>query len=78
MATIKLEIVVDDTELDNACEFMGAKDRETIDAIKRDFLEGDRVLDFGLIKNPQKRYYHTNGLLGILITVQENISDDTQ
>jgi hypothetical protein len=73
MATLNVDIIIDDNELSNAIQFLGALP-ERVDQIKEEYLSGKICIDFSKIKNDQKRYYHTNGVTALLITIQEELN----
>lgn len=74
MATINVVIEVDDRELEGALKFLGAN--ETTAAVMREELTSDIIrLDLRKITDPQKRYYHTNGLTAMMVSVQDDIKN---
>lgn len=72
MAKMLVELTIDDDELTNAIKFLGSTD-EGVKAIKDEYLTGVVRMDLTRIKDAQKRYYHTNGLTAMLISVQDEI-----
>jgi len=72
MAKVLVEINVDDAELTSAIKFLGSTE-ENVQSIKDEYVSGVVQLDLTLITDPQKRYYHTNGLTAMLISVKDDI-----
>lgn len=72
MAKFLVEFEIDDKELANAVKFLGSTD-EGVQAIKDEYLTGVIRMDLRQVMDDQKRYYHTNGLTAMLISVQDEI-----
>lgn len=73
MTELQVTFRFDDNELDQAIKFLGASE-ENISLVKQDFFSKSVVLDMAKIKADMNRHYHTNGLVAMLITVQEEIN----
>lgn len=72
MAKFIVEFEIDDEELTGAVKFLGSTDAG-VKAIKDEYLTGIIRMDLRRITDAQKRYYHTNGLTAMLISVQDEI-----
>lgn len=77
MAKVTVEIEIDDAELSGAVRFLGANSDDAVQRIKDEYLTGVVRMDLRLIADDQKRYYHTNGLTAMLISVQDDITKST-
>lgn len=73
MAKFLVEFEIDDAELTQAIKFLGANDAG-VQSIKDEYLSGVIRMDLRRITDDQKRYYHTNGLTAMLVSVQDEIT----
>lgn len=72
MAKFTVHFEIDDEELSNAVKFLGSTE-ENVQPLKDEYLSGTFTMDLRKVSDPQKRYYHTNGLTAMLISVQDEI-----
>jgi hypothetical protein len=73
MAKFLVEFEIEDAELTQAIKFLGSTDAG-VQAIKDEYLSGVIRMDLRRITDDQKRYYHTNGLTAMLVSVQDEIT----
>jgi len=74
MAKLMVEIDVEDQELEGALKFLGAN-AMAAPIMREELTSGTIYLDLRRITDPQKRYYHTNGLTAMMISVQDDIKN---
>lgn len=74
MAKFTVHFEIDDEELSNAVRFLGAKTDADVQAIKDEYMTGAFTMDLRKVTDQQKRYYHTNGLSAMIISVQDEIT----
>lgn len=72
MAKFTVHFEIDDQELTKAVKFLGSTDAG-VQAIKDEYLTGVFTMDLRKVTDDQKRYYHTNGLTAMLISIQDEI-----
>jgi hypothetical protein len=72
MANLTVSIEIDDAELDKAIGFVysGAKDERVLAAIKQEYFKSQISIDLTKLQNQDERNYHTNGLVAILVSLQ--------
>lgn len=75
MHELQITFRFDQAELDKALRFIGATD-ETLPLIKEDFFTRPAVIDLSKVAEPERRAYHTNGLIAMLYWVQEETSEN--
>ena len=61
---------IPDTDLERALKFLGATD-QSVGSLMADYFTEDCTIDFDKITDEHERYYHTNGIVALLLTLQQ-------
>jgi hypothetical protein len=69
MARLNITLDINDEELDQAIKFLHSEP-DHLQLIKEDYFSKDINIDMNLIEDTHQRYYHSNGIVALLITLQ--------
>lgn len=73
MTELNVTFRFDDKELDSAIRFIGASN-DTVQMVRRDYFEQAPIIDFSKIEDALKRHYHMNGIVAMIVSIQEELN----